>query len=883
MNISRHIQYMLLALIATIAVGCSEDVIIADIDGESVDVTFHPSLEAEPQSRAIGKAERINEILVGVYENGTFRFSLTESWTEAKNNGIKVSLIEGRTYQVLFWAQDSQNTAYALSPDGNITINYDDYTNGGFSKMEELDAFYFVDKVTVGAAKVENRTIVLSRPLAQLNFADNTTRPESGVHRAEITFANIPTAFNPLNGTITTASLSDPADDVTFRFDDFTQETLTVDGVDYYYLTSNYLFAPASESTIEATFNLMPAAGGNPIKSLEFKGSEAITLKANCKTNVLGSMVQQPVTWSVWDGNMPGSDHELTTDSQNRYIVDEAADIAWLTENAEELQPNRTFILTVDVDMNNFAIPSIDLPTGSTFDGNEHTIKNLQLSDALFGNATNLTVKNLTVEEADVANTATTVTHVGVLVNTLKGSSSFINVNINNSSVSTDTGAAGGIVGYISGTKANDPNEMLEVTFDNCHVIETTVNGETATGHFVGLLRGYDPNEHLTFNSNCTLTLSATAAQANDFVSPYREGNEGAWLAANDYSKYDGWLGKEECYRGTVMLGDKRFIPCWDGTTKITPLSDGSTKLIYSAFDLASLQGTAAGSIKLMENVCMEYDLDGASKDGTRNHIFKSLSTLTKLDGNGKTIYNISIRDNYYGGFVKSESCASTFENVTFDGADIRVTHDTSEGNAYVGTLRGFAYATTTINNVHVKNGYLYGVCKMGGLCGGIFSKITCTNSSVTNYNIENYDSQIVSAGFKANGEIGGLIGYITVLDASTVNEISNCTVSDNNFNCVTYNASLWDRSVAPFIGDIRTQKEGTVKINNCNILGTNTYTNASTGKAASFDEHVVSKTTWEGWRPTTTYTYYPLVGQCYYVILLDKRGKVYIDNTQIF
>ena len=149
----------------------------------------------------------------------------------------------------------------------------------------------------------------------------------------------------------------------------------------------------------------------------------------------------------------------------------------------------------------------------------------------------------------------------------------------------------------------------------------------------------------------------------------------------------------------------------------------------------------------------------------------------------------------------------------------------------------------------------------------------------MSNYSIENYDSQIISAGFKANGEIGGLIGYITVLDANTVNEISNCTVSDNNFNCVTYSASLGDRSVAPFIGDIRTQQAGTVRINNCKILGTNTYTNASNGKTATFDQHR-KQTGGSWWRPT--YTYYPLVGQCYDVLIIDKKGKVYIDNTQI-
>ena len=108
MKISRHIQYMLLALVATIMAGCSEDDIIANIDGDSVDVMFHPSLDSEPRSRAIGKAERIDQLIVGVYENGSLRFSLTEDWAVAKNDGIKVSLIEGNTYQVLFWAQDSR-------------------------------------------------------------------------------------------------------------------------------------------------------------------------------------------------------------------------------------------------------------------------------------------------------------------------------------------------------------------------------------------------------------------------------------------------------------------------------------------------------------------------------------------------------------------------------------------------------------------------------------------------------------------------------------------------------------------------------------------------------------------------------------------------------
>lgn len=853
--------------------------------GQRTIVTICPTLLHDPHTRAIGDATKINELVVSVYKDnngsrGEQIFRSEYEWKKASEEGVPLSLVDGQTYHLLFWAQCSDNEGYTFTNEGTIEVDYSMYQTGGFSRMEELDVFYGTH--TVKVEKNQKQSITLTRPLAQLNFADNITSPQSTTHKAEVTFHGIPVSFNPFTGKVESSTK-----DVTFTFTDFTEEPLVVNGENYFYVTSNYLFAPSTgTSKVSVTLKLLKADDGSVIKELSFtEEGKRIALSQNMKTNVLGSIVQEPETWSVWDGEIP-TESTLTTDpeNQNRYIIDEADDVAWLSveENTQSLAANSTFVMTVDVDMNNGSgLAAIQLPSGSTLDGDGHTIKGLQLENALLGDVTDITVKNLTIEETTVANTSTNVTHVGVLVNTLKGSNTFSNIHIKSSSVSTQNGAAGGIVGYISRKEPNNQGETLTVIFDNCHVTETTESGTQSEGHFVGLLRGYDNKETLQFNSNCTLTLSATATQADDFVSLYREGNEGIWLAGNDYSQYNEWLGDEECYRGTVMYGDNRFIPSWDGTTNdIVPLKDGTTNLIYSAFDLAYFQGKAAGNIKLMENVCMEYDLDGASKDGTRNHIFTALSTLTTLEGNGKTIFNISIRDNYYGGFVKSESCASTFKDVIFDGADIRVTHDTDEGNAYVGTLRGFAYATTTINNVHVKNGYLNGVCKMGGLCGGIFAKTTCSNSSVQNYKFENYDSKIIDQGFKANGEIGGLIGYITVLDASTVNEISNCSVQNNSFNCITYSAPMWDRSVAPFIGDIRTQQAGTVKINNCEIKGTNTYTNASTGKTASFDQH--RKQTGGSWLKPT-YTYYPLVGQCYRVILLDKQGKVYIDNTQIF
>lgn len=885
MKIYRYIGYLFFAFAASIMSACTDEDMLGQ-SGDSVNITFRPSLGGELNTRAIGDATGIDQLVVAVYEgNGTLSktFSYSEDWNTVQQDGITLSLIEGRTYNIIFWAQDADNKAYSLTDDGKISVNYEEYLNDGFSQMEQLDAFYATATVTVGAQKVEDKgTIYLTRPLAQVNFADNTTKPVQETHKAVVTFHRFPTSFDPFSGMVTMSE-----SDMSFIFKDFPEEeTLNINNSSYYYVASNYLFAPAEGTTsIEATLDLQQI-DGTSINTFEFSGEKAITLEKNKKTNVLGAIVLQPETWSVWNGEIP-TESTLTTDpeNQNRYIIDEANDVAWLSvkENASSLATNSTFVMIVDVDMNNGSgLAAIQLPSGSTLDGDGHTIKGLQLENALLGDVTDITVKNLNIEEATIVNTSADVTHVGVLVNTLKGSNTFSNIHIKSSSVSTQNGVAGGIIGYISRKDPNNREEKLTVIFDDCHVAETTVNGTQSEGHFVGLLRGYDNNETLQFKSNCTLTLSAYRRSADEFVSPYREGNEGAWLASNDYSKYDGWLGDEEFYRGKVFYGDNRFVPCWDGSKKVTPLvDDNGVKLIYSAFDLAFLQGAAAGNVKFMENVDMEYDLDGASKDGERTHIFKALNTVGTLEGNGKTIYNISIRDNYYGGFMKNCDVGATFKNINFDGADIRVTHNTDNGDAYVGTLVGFSYGKIVIENVNVKNGYLYGVNKMGGLCGGIFKEINCSNSSVQNYDFENYDSEIVARGFKANGEIGGLIGYITVLDASTIDQISNCYVQDNNFNCVTYSARLWDRSVAPFIGDIRTQEAGTVKIlNNCQIKGTNTYTNASTGKTATFDQHK-KKTGGSFWNPT--YTYYPLVGQCYAVVIIDSSGNVFIDNTQIF
>ncbi|MEE1365242.1 MAG: DUF6562 domain-containing protein, partial [Muribaculaceae bacterium] len=835
----RYIQSTLIALMVLATTSCADDILPLG-GGDEMVVTFRPTI-SNTMTRSIGDGSKINELVVGVYSDSGEKLIFTQEmeWNVAKEDDVNLTLIEGRKYKILFWAQCSDNSAYEVTNNG-ITVNYADYCDGGFAKMEELDAFCATATVTVGSLKIEDKgDISLSRPLAQVNFADNTTSPTPGSHKAVVTFTNVPTAFNPFTRKVTMSDAS-----CTFTFTDFPTEPLMVDGATYYYVTDNYFFAPAS---IGATLDLQNA-DGTSIKTVVLTDG-AIALEANKKTNVLGSIVQQPETWSVWDGEAKS---QPAIDVQNRYIIDEASDIAWLADNGATLAENRTFLQKKDIDMASKTIKSIKLPAGSTYDGGGKTIKNF--ANSLFGDATSITVKDLTLEEIKIT-ASSAPSHVGVLVNTLKGNSEFTNVSIANSSATTENGAAGGMVGYIVRISEKDRTEKLSVSFGGCKLEGVSISGTASVGKFVGLLSGYDNNESLSFDTDC----QANNVDIANYVSMYAEGNKATWLADKDYTKFNGWLGNETYHRGTIYYGaSNRFVPCWDGSTKITPLTEGSVKLIYSAFDLANLQGTNPGSIKFMD------DVDLGLK------VFNPLTNLTKLSGENKTIYRMKVETTFNtnswdgGGFVRRCS-AATIENITFKDADVKVTHVSgSDGDAYASIVCGTAEGTNTMTNVKVIGGKLYGCNKMGGIAGYITGTFTATNCIVDGLSIQNYDSGGKDKlGFKANGEVGGAFGFIAANST-----ITGCYVKNTTLNCVGVNngkvlfKKYAGRHVNEFIGDIRTTSGQTISItlDEKNFTG-NSYKNRK-------DQYSGCK----------------YIGHCYYTYINaliakieDTKGTVYV------
>ncbi len=337
------------------AVGCTKEQLSPTVTGEEAIVSFSLSMDNGIDTRAIADGELANQLVVLAKDSETK--ACTEMYRGAMTSNLSLRLIQGRTYTIVFWAQNED--AYTIA-DGKVTANYTEtLLDGGFAQMKSLDAFSATRDVTAGETQ---EPVKLYRSVAQLNFADNTTQPIAGTHKAVVTFANIPETLDLFTGEITATA------EKSFTFSHFTNEKLTTNEVEYHYVASNYILAPMSGSvSVAATLDLQNI-DGTSIKNLEFKGEKAIKLTANKRTNILGSIVQQPEMWSEYVEGAPQTTALELDNNNTYYTIDEAADIAWLSDegNASTLEEGKAFVVTTNIDMSNSNLSSLQLPSGST-------------------------------------------------------------------------------------------------------------------------------------------------------------------------------------------------------------------------------------------------------------------------------------------------------------------------------------------------------------------------------------------------------------------------------------------------------------------------------------------------------------------------------------
>lgn len=307
----KQTKYIFAAALALLALGCNKEQVAVDgtPDGEEVAVTFAAELPGTI-TKAIGDGLTAKNLSVAVYDDvsnaaGTHIVTLDKTAVfDALHTTVEYSLVKGKTYHFIFWAQ-AEGAPYTFNPETKkVAINYT-----GAANDEKRDAFYAVKTLKVTGPATE--PVQLHRPFAQVNFgtSDSDAATTAGVTPTASLFTATDAASSfdvfagegtdPVRISFTEAAL--PAGQLTLK-----------DGTSYTYLAMNY-FIPAGKLSETHVSNL----------SATFKGASddvvisvpSAKVQANYRTNIVGNLLTDQVVFNV--EIVPAFEDETTIDIEN--------------------------------------------------------------------------------------------------------------------------------------------------------------------------------------------------------------------------------------------------------------------------------------------------------------------------------------------------------------------------------------------------------------------------------------------------------------------------------------------------------------------------------------------------------------------------------------
>ena len=291
-------KYLAAAALTFLAVGCNKEQVTEVPDGQMVDVTFTAALPGEMATKALGDGQTAKTLHVSVYENDAEKTKLdldkTATFTDLKTQ-VKFSLVKGKTYNFVFWAQAEGATCYNIDDLKNIKISYE----GAVANDEKRDAFYATRKeLKVNGALTE--TIKLYRPFAQVNFgtADLVEAAAAGFvpKQSVFTATDVANVFDTFNAEGKVEGLA--TDKVTFAKAEIPVEPLVIkDGTKYAWMTMNYIIPVGKQgekhiSNVTAEFI---TEAGDAITA----SSPQTPVQNNYRTNILGNLLTSQVIFNV--------------------------------------------------------------------------------------------------------------------------------------------------------------------------------------------------------------------------------------------------------------------------------------------------------------------------------------------------------------------------------------------------------------------------------------------------------------------------------------------------------------------------------------------------------------------------------------------------------
>ncbi len=546
---------------------CSIDERTSGDNGNEAMLTLNMGLDGAVQTRAIGDGTGADHLKYVVFDVNGNRIPGIEIFDEDVEfpTTQTITLAKGQTYRIAFWAQNKACTAYNVSDDMVVTINY----QGALSNDETRDAFFKTVEVTVtGDAELD---VELTRPFAQLNVgiyeSDWTAGEAAGIviSTSRAVVKEAASTLNLLDGTVGTPV------DVTFDFGDIPTDALSVDlngdgtAENYRYLSMNYILpydgttGDASTTLSDLEFTFHPKTGNDITLT---QGLDAVPVQRNWRTNIIGQILSGDLSLNIsidpgfngdnnheiWDGS--AKEPETDPVDANTYLITTPAELAWVAEQVNSRMDyfeGKTILLMNDIDLsgsywtpigNVTAYPTVTFK--GTFDGQNHVISNLTASDdatgyaaaGLFGSILG-TVKNVTLKDVNIRSTHYAGAVVGyssmngaIIENCHVDGGTITSVPENTGSAYDNGDKAGGIIGYY----------VTDDKITNCTAKNLTITAYRELGGIVGC----GPQSYMTGCSveNITLVQDNTNGYESEAVTTV--GALGGRDVTNGNQPYDG-------------------------------------------------------------------------------------------------------------------------------------------------------------------------------------------------------------------------------------------------------------------------------------------------------------------------------------------------------
>lgn len=271
-------------------------------------VTFRATLSDPAMTRAYGDGDVAKTLSYAVYEHGqidpVFASDVTGSPAAiAESNkqfSLSLPLLKGKSYDIIFWADASENDIYTFSSaDQSVSVKYGEISTAG--NDENRDAFFQrIENLEVTGSTTHN--VQLRRPFAQLNVAtddlDLAESAKAGLVKVETTVSGIHNTLNLLSGEASGEAT------VTFTTDFVKGDKLTIGEGDkakeYDHLAMNYILTGVEEDPatpgdvhhsqkelLNCTVKFL-RAGDEVINTLDLPN---IPVQRNYRTNIFGTLL----------------------------------------------------------------------------------------------------------------------------------------------------------------------------------------------------------------------------------------------------------------------------------------------------------------------------------------------------------------------------------------------------------------------------------------------------------------------------------------------------------------------------------------------------------------------------------------------------------------